>query len=626
MPITYNNLVTPLSFGDAGTAGLAAGTTYHLAAPGGTTTSPATPTNENPITITATGFLRNLSWKCGSSTLTGTDNRIEIKVNGVPSPLLKATWNAATNSGSNLAESLFVNPGDKVSVLLTLAAGSGTFKKCSVTFEYVAEGNFGIGTNTPQEKLTLGANTTFAIEMPSPTGFTAAPKTGGYLSPAVFNFWVAAFDGRGWTKAVYLPSVTLGGTNNRMELKWNAVPGALNYRLFRELAHLPSEIKYIDVAGTFYNYQNDAPFSPDVPPYVVPPAVSTAFSNKISSTGNSWITGGRLGIGTNSPMMELTLAQNSSIAVEAAIPAGLTAVPQTGGALPPGNSYNFYVCAFDGVSWTKASEPVFATLALPNSSFLLQWNAVPGAKNYLVYREINADGMFEAYATTKTAYTYNDDAAFLPPNASNFPSFSNTVPAIPPTQHNAYVNKIAAHGDSWLLGGNVGIGTNTPQAKLDVKGAIAGFGIVPVGSIMAWYKSLKGTPDLPDGWMECDGSLIRDAESPYNGQTIPDLNGEERFLRGTSGKSGVMQQDALQGHKHVEPGHTHKVTAVGNGQPGGYGNYFSYYDPNHGSHATSPAQVELSDPVDSGTGHGVPRIANETRPKNMSVVWIMRIK
>lgn len=626
MPITYNNLVTPFSFGDAGTAGLAAGTTYHLASPGGTTTSPATPANENPITITAIGFLRNLNWKCESSTLTGSGNRIEIKVNGVPSALLKTTWNAAANSGSNQADSLFVNPGDKVSVLLTLAAGAGTFKKCSVTFEYVAEGNFGIGTNTPQEKLTLGANSTFAIEMPSPMGFAATPKTGGYLSPAVFNFWVAAFDGKGWTKAAHLPAVTLGGTNNRVELKWNAVPGALNYRLYRELAHLPSEIKFIDVLGTFYNYQNDAPFSPDAPPYVVPPAVSTAFSNKISSTGNSWITGGRLGIGTNSPMMELTLAQNSSIAVEAAVPSGLTAVPQTGGALPPGNSYNFYVCAFDGVSWTKASEPVFATLALPNSSFLLQWNAVPGAQNYLVYREINADGMFEAYATTKTAYTYNDDAAFLPPNASNFPTFPNAVPAIPPTQQNAYVNKIAARGDSWLLGGNVGIGTNTPQAKLDVKGAIAGFGIVPVGSIMAWYKSLKGTPDLPEGWMECDGSLVRDADSPYNGQTIPDLNGEERFLRGTSGKSGVMQQDALQGHKHVEPGHTHKVTALGNGQQGGYGNYFSYYDPNHGSHASSPAQVDLGDPVDSGTGYGVPRIANETRPKNMSVVWIMRIK
>ena len=60
--------------------------------------------------------------------------------------------------------------------------------------------------------------------------------------------------------------------------------------------------------------------------------------------------------------------------------------------------------------------------------------------------------------------------------------------------------------------------------ELDVSGAIQGFGVVPVGTVMAWHKSLPGTPALPDGWAECNGQTISDGDSPYNGQAVPDLN------------------------------------------------------------------------------------------------------
>lgn len=66
-----------------------------------------------------------------------------------------------------------------------------------------------------------------------------------------------------------------------------------------------------------------------------------------------------------------------------------------------------------------------------------------------------------------------------------------------------------------------------------------GFGIVPIGSIQAWHKDLSGV-SLPDGWVECNGQLLSDPESPLNGETIPDLNGESRFLRGSS-TSGTLQ-------------------------------------------------------------------------------------
>jgi len=58
--------------------------------------------------------------------------------------------------------------------------------------------------------------------------------------------------------------------------------------------------------------------------------------------------------------------------------------------------------------------------------------------------------------------------------------------------------------------------------------------MAPIGTIIAFDKTFTGVPTLPAGWLECDGSVISDAESPINGQTLPDLNGDNRFLRGNT--------------------------------------------------------------------------------------------
>ena len=72
-------------------------------------------------------------------------------------------------------------------------------------------------------------------------------------------------------------------------------------------------------------------------------------------------------------------------------------------------------------------------------------------------------------------------------------------------------------------------------------------GISPIGGILAWIKSFTGVPALAtqgrDEWVEVDGQVINDVESPLNGQTLPDINGTSdttrKFLRGstTSGTS-----------------------------------------------------------------------------------------
>lgn len=149
--------------------------------------------------------------------------------------------------------------------------------------------------------------------------------------------------------------------------------------------------------------------------------------------------------------------------------------------------------------------------------------------------------------------------------------------------------------------------------------------VLPIGIILAWHKSMSGTPGLPPTYAECNGQILNDPESPYNGQVIPNLNGDPSgenspdmsskaslFLRGGT-TSGTGQNDAFQGHKHNS-----------------YSTF--WYDGTGGSIIGDPGvgwgiyTIEGMWGYSADSGYGTPRIANETRPKNMSVIWIMKVK
>jgi hypothetical protein len=162
------------------------------------------------------------------------------------------------------------------------------------------------------------------------------------------------------------------------------------------------------------------------------------------------------------------------------------------------------------------------------------------------------------------------------------------------------------------------------------------FGQVPIGTITAWHKSMTGTPALPDGWVECNGQTIADPESPFDGQVIPDLNGEGRFLKG-SGVSGATEDSYLGAHRHkvaegfdtpttdASSGHLEMYDASGNLDTAAtvvWGGTYSggpYIDDGAtfkpGSYYTHQ-DVTLAD-ADN---------AQAVRPRNMSIVWIMRVK
>lgn len=117
------------------------------------------------------------------------------------------------------------------------------------------------------------------------------------------------------------------------------------------------------------------------------------------------------------------------------------------------------------------------------------------------------------------------------------------------------------------------------------------------------------TPYLPDGWAECNGQVISDSDSVFNGATIPNLNasggGTQRFLRGstTSGSTGGEDTHVLTVAELAA--HTHTIGQAGVG----------------GGNAIQPG--------DSGTtttGSTGSNTAHENRPPYYEAVWIIRIK
>lgn len=128
-------------------------------------------------------------------------------------------------------------------------------------------------------------------------------------------------------------------------------------------------------------------------------------------------------------------------------------------------------------------------------------------------------------------------------------------------------------------------------------------GDVPIGGVVAWLKNITGVPNLPEGWLLCDGSTVADALSPMNGQTIPDLNGLNKFLRGADTAGGTGGSDS---HSHTNNDTDNDASLV-NMDAAGAGNDV----------LTWPASI-ASPPNLTNAG--------STLPAYHAVVWIIRIR
>jgi len=137
----------------------------------------------------------------------------------------------------------------------------------------------------------------------------------------------------------------------------------------------------------------------------------------------------------------------------------------------------------------------------------------------------------------------------------------------------------------------------------------------PIGSIVAWAKSLSGVPNLAEGWVECDGSVLVDALSPLNGQTIPDLNGGI-FLEGreTSGATGGSA---------TPTDHFHTIASnFGSASPA-----HSNVDGTSGTFVAQKRNQNLDSNTDTFYRTKTSDSAStENRPPFYTVVWIMRVR
>ena len=106
-----------------------------------------------------------------------------------------------------------------------------------------------------------------------------------------------------------------------------------------------------------------------------------------------------------------------------------------------------------------------------------------------------------------------------------------------------------------LSGVRIGMALSTTQLFID----IIQDDKEQVGTIKAYSPDITGIPsnNLTAFWNLMDGSTISDAESPLNGQTLVDMNGEDRYLRGadtSGGKGGSTSTSPAAGFVNAGPG------------------------------------------------------------------------
>ena len=99
-----------------------------------------------------------------------------------------------------------------------------------------ASGNVGIGNflgRNPQYTLTLHRDAMFAIELPTPSGATATPTSGGSLAAGTYYIRVVASGVGGTTLGSTQVSATVdGSTTNAIQVSWSYLPGAINFRVY----------------------------------------------------------------------------------------------------------------------------------------------------------------------------------------------------------------------------------------------------------------------------------------------------------------------------------------------------------------------------------------------------------
>ena len=141
---------------------------------------------------------------------------------------------------------------------------------------------------------------------------------------------------------------------------------------------------------------------------------------------------------------------------------------------------------------------------------------------------------------------------------------------------------------------------------------------LPVGTILSLWK-------LPDGWSDnwisCDGQTIN--QGPLKNQKAPDLNRDQRFLRGGLPESAGSYQDQDTNMGKLQATYVDRFFVEGAGDDHigcGEGSVVRWTDEDKLYHKNHNAECRVTRNVRfSGT-------EGETRPRNMAVLFYMKVK
>jgi hypothetical protein len=211
------------------------------------------------------------------------------------------------------------------------------------------------------------------------------------------------------------------------------------------------------------------------------------------------------------------------------------------------------------------------------------------------------------------------------------------------------VRRIALYADTILASGRVGIGKITPDtdSRLDVEGVVKakGFSVsgiplstVPVGTIMAYGGNTANAEVIKQlqarGWLPCDGALVEtktypdlfaaistafganDAKTSFR---VPDLRG--RFLRGDD--QGTNRDPDVNGRAAINAGGNSR--GVGSVQGDEFKRHTHGYDKFPVNEVPGNGRAGGSHWAGAGAQTAAAG-GNETRPKNVSVNWIIKAK
>jgi len=149
-------------------------------------------------------------------------------------------------------------------------------------------------------------------QMQPPTNVAVALNSGGsFTVGTTCYFVVTSVNAVGETTQSAEVTITPTTGNQTVALTWNAVPGALSYNVYSSVTHTsgayPSPSLLANTATASYTTGNPNTTTG------TPPLLNTAYVTKVSQIGDSWITAGKLGIGTTTPSSTLDVAGTATV-------------------------------------------------------------------------------------------------------------------------------------------------------------------------------------------------------------------------------------------------------------------------------------------------------------------------